>query len=152
MWTEESRSHVAQMLESERNALELLLAEHERISGAIANKRARVELLEELVAQSRARSQRGRQSQSSPSTGGLQEGSRIARAHAYLREEGDSRHVRDILLALGETDSPGKRNGLSSQIHRYIEAGRYFRRDETRGRRFFAVIGSGDGEADDTPA
>ena len=148
MWTEESRRHVAQMLESERSALDSLLAEHERLGGAIATKRARVQLLEELVAQSGTRSQRGRR-QSSPGTG-LKDGSRVARAHAYLRDEGESRHVRDILLALGETDSPERRNGLSSQIHRYIEAGRYFLRDETKGKRFYAA--AGDGEPDETPA
>ena len=72
------------------------------------------------------------------------------RALVYLREEGDSRHVRDILVAIGEEDTPDKRNGLSSQINRHIEAGRYFTRDETQGPRYFAAM-VGDGEPDETP-
>ena len=137
MWPAEARDQLRQRLESERTALESLLAEHARIADHIARKRVRVEFLEELLGGSKSS---GRQSRASRGTGGLKGDSRVARAHAYLRGVGESKHVRDILEGIGEPDTPRERNGLSTQINRHVEKGRFFVRDEARGARFFAVM------------
>ena len=140
MWDEKSRSELAQRLAAEQSALDSLVAEQAHIATRIAEQRGRVGMVEDLLRKSGARSRSPHQSDPSDGAAGLQAGSRIERALAYLRAEGDSRHVRDILLALGEDDTPRKRNGLSSQIIRDIKAGRHFVRDESKGRRFFAAL------------
>ena len=148
MWDDQGRAELVRRLEAEEAAYESSLAEQERINEVVAKRRARVELLRELVG-SRARSQRGRQSRSASAVGGLQAGSRIERAYQYLCHEGDSRHVKDILVALGEPDDPEKRNALSTQVNRYVRKGRVFAADETKGPRFFrALVADGEpGEA-----
>ena len=137
-------SELTQQLEAERTALESLLSEQARLATRVAEQRGRVGMVQDLLRRSRLPSRRPRQSDASGGAAGLKEGSRLERAHAYLREEGTARHVRDILLALGEEDSPNKRNGLASQLNRCVEAGRHFVRDETKGRRYFGAVAGGD--------
>ena len=138
-----TRERLVKQLEVERTALASLLSERARIDEAIAKNSGRVAMLEELLgrvplAGLPGESRTGRQRRSAP--GSLQDGSRIARVYDFLREAGESKHVGEILAGIGETDSPRKRDGMSSQIARYVKAGRLFVRDEARGARFFGVM------------
>ena len=152
MGTTDVRAELAPVLDAERAKLEAMLAEQERLAAAqariveqLVTQRARVTILEELLG-SRSPSERAT---SAKRAGSLKIGSRVGRAYAYLCEIGESQHVRDILIGIGDTDSPNKRNALSSQINRYIEQGRFFSRDDAKGSRYFGAISDGDEDESD---
>lgn len=140
---------LARRLDAEESALGSLRAEGARIAEEIAAKIARIGLLRELLGESPAESGLG--GESSPGTGALKVGSRVARAHAYLREAGESRHMKDILVGIGDTDSKDKRDALSSQINRYVKAGRLFARDAAKGPRHFRALPDEEEDPEETP-
>ena len=73
-------------------------------------------------------------------TTGPRPGSKVARAHAYLVEKGDARHVREISHAIGDGDHAVTRNSLAPQLGRYASQGRLFAHDPDRGPRFFRAL------------
>ena len=144
MFTEQGRAEIMRLVESGRAELAALVAQQGRISEQINEKRMRVDVLEELLRGSRPERSSG--SRRSSGTAGLQEGSRIAQVHAYLTEVGGTQHVREILVGIGEEDSQRNRNSLSSQITRYVNDGRFFIRDESKGPRHFGLIAQNPGD------
>lgn len=140
------------MRECERRELDALVAEQARIGGEIRDRKGALRMLDAVLGMSGS----GSQTASAPSSrsltgsGGPKAGSRVARAHEFLKSAGKSMHVRDILTGIGEVDTERMRNSMTTQITRYIESGRLFFRDEAMGARCFGVLdGDGDGEGED---
>ena len=151
MWTQ---AGLAQRLESARVKLTVLLAEQTRIRDAIGEIRGRIAELEDLLGDvpgeespGGTASRGGRRTAPGP----LKDGTRIARAYAYLHEAGESVHVGEILAGIGEQDSARKRDGLCSQINRHVQAGRFFARDDKKGPRYFRAIVDEPGAAETAP-
>ena len=140
MFTSEGRAELVRLVASGRAELEALVAKQARITEQINEKRVRIDVLEELLRDSRPERSRSGGTRQSGAAAGLKDGSRVAKVLAYLVDVGEARHVSDILVGIGEEDSNRNRNSLSSQLTRYVNDGRYFALEESKGPRHFRVI------------
>lgn len=141
MFTEEGRAEVERLLTNEQTELESLVAEQERLAGAIQKKRIRIEVLQELSGGTKSHTDHSRETMRRRARRALRQRkeSRIERTQRCLEEAGMSLYVGEILKKIGEEDNEANRNSLSSQLMKYVKEGRMFERDDTQPPRYFGL-------------